>query len=122
MLDGTFRLYDANPSSAPDSAGTMSNSISDNDCTFENPVSLELYFTGIDKLTACCVFFSYGAEGWPTDYTVEILSSGTVMYTKSVEANTASSIMVTRTANRKPGCHPCHNHRVVLTGLSGAHH
>lgn len=95
VLDGTFRLYDANPSSAPDSAGTMSNSISDNDCTFENPVSLELYFTGIDKLTACCVFFSYGAEGWPTDYTVEILSSGTVMYTKSVEANTASSIMVT---------------------------
>ena len=40
VLDGTFRLYDANPSSAPDSAGTMSNSISDNDCTFENPVSL----------------------------------------------------------------------------------
>lgn len=46
-------------------------------------------------MTACCVFFAYGTEGWPTSYAVEILRGETVVYTDSVENNTASSIMLT---------------------------
>ena len=94
-LDGTFRLYDGSPSSAPNAAGTMSDSLSGADGLFDDPVVLTLYFSGIDEMTACCVFFAYGTEGWPTSYAVEILRGETVVYTESVENNTASSIMLT---------------------------
>ena len=62
-LDGTFRLYDGSPSSAPNAAGTMSDSLSGADGLFDDPVVLTLYFSGIDEMTACCVFSPMGRRG-----------------------------------------------------------
>lgn len=56
---------------------------------------VQLAFSGVGVLQNCAIYFSSrSCDGWPVDFTVEIMNSGTAMYTETVTDNTARFIKI----------------------------
>ena len=91
-LDGTFDIF---PDDFKVTAhmGTATDALSGADGTFSPAVWTQLNFSGVDVLQACSVFFSTDPlDGYPVDFTVEVIQGGVTYYTKTFEDNTATSV------------------------------
>lgn len=93
-LDGTFDIF---PDDFKVTAhmGTATDALSGADGTFSPAVWTQLNFSGVDVLQACSVFFSTDPlDGYPVDFTVEVIQGGVTYYTKTFEGNTATSVVM----------------------------
>ena len=93
-LDGTFDIF---PDDYKVTAhmGTATDVLSGADGTFSPAVWTQLNFSGVDVLQACSVFFSTDPlDGYPVDFTVEVIQGGVTYYTKTFEGNTATSVVM----------------------------
>ena len=78
---------------ASDEIGVESSGLFGSDATGSEWV--QLAFSGVDILQNCSVYFSSRiCDGWPVDFTVEIMNSGVAMYTETVTDNTARFIKI----------------------------
>lgn len=93
-LDGTFDIF---PDDYKVTAhmGTATDALSGADGTFSPAVWTQLNFSGVDVLQACSVFFSTDPlDGYPVDFTVEIMQGGVTYYTQTYTDNTATSVVM----------------------------
>lgn len=93
-LDGSFDVF---PDDFKVTAhmGTATEALSGEDGTFSPAVWTQLNFSGVDILQAASVFFSADPlDGYPVDFTVEVLQGGTAYFTKKFTGNKAKSVAV----------------------------
>lgn len=93
-LDGTFDIF---PDDYKVTAhmGTATEALSGEDGTFSPAVWTQLNFSGVDILQAASVFFSADPlDGYPVDFTVEVIQGGVTYYTKTYTDNTATSVVM----------------------------
>lgn len=93
-LDGTFDIF---PDGYKVTAhmGTATDALSGEDGTFSPAVWTQLNFSGVDILQAASVFFSTDPlDGYPVDFTVEVIQGGVTYYTKTYTDNTATSVVM----------------------------
>lgn len=93
-LDGTFDVF---PDDFKVTAhmGTATDALSGEDGTFSPAVWTQLNFSGVDILQAASVFFSTDPlDGYPVDFTVEVIQGGVTYYTKTYTDNTATSVVM----------------------------
>lgn len=93
-LDGTFDIF---PDDYKVTAhmGTATDTLSGEDGTFSPAVWTQLNFSGVDILQAASVFFSADPlDGYPVDFTVEVIQGGVTYYTKTYTDNTATSVVM----------------------------
>ncbi len=93
-LDGSFDVF---PDDFKVTAhmGTATKALSGEDGTFSPAVWTQLNFSGVDILQAASVFFSTDPlDGYPVDFTVEVLQGGTAYFTKKFTGNKAKSVAV----------------------------
>ena len=93
-LDGTFDIF---PDDYKVTAhmGTATDALSGADGTFSPAVWTQLNFSGVDVLQACSVFFSMDPlDGYPVDFTVEVIQGGVTYYTKTFTDNMATSVVM----------------------------
>jgi len=58
--------------------------------------TVELDFSGVSILQACTIYFAKTVyNGWPYDFTVDILSGGTSVYSENFTANDAGNVTLT---------------------------
>lgn len=70
--------------------GAVNDALSDESCVFDPPVWVQQSFSNVSILQACSVFFSdKDIDGYPVDFTVEVLQGGTVYHTRTFTNNTA---------------------------------
>ena len=90
LLDGSFRLIPDDPTALTGQIGFVGDNLSAEDGTFENAVYAELTFSNCSILQACSVYFSDDAiDGIAEDFTVDVYSGSTAVYTKDFTGNTA---------------------------------
>lgn len=93
-LDGTFDIF---PDGYKVTAhmGTATDALSGEDGTFSPAVWTQLNFSGVDILQAASVFFSTDPlDGYPVDFTVEVIQGGVTYYTKTYTDHTATSVVM----------------------------
>ena len=93
-LDGSFDVF---PDDFKVTAhmGTATEALSVEDGTFSPAVWTQLNFSGVDILQAASVFFSADPlDGYPVDFTVEVLQGGTAYFKKKFTGNKAKSVAV----------------------------
>lgn len=93
-LDGSFDVF---PDDFKVTAhmGTATEALSGEDGTFSPAVWTQLNFSGVDILQAASVFFSADPlDGYPVDFTVEVLQGGTAYFAKKFTGNKAKSVAV----------------------------
>jgi len=93
-LDGSFDVF---PDDFKVTAhmGTATEALSGENGTFSPAVWTQLNFSGVDILQAASVFFSTDPlDGYPVDFTVEVLQGGTAYFTKKITGNKAKSVAV----------------------------
>ena len=93
-LDGTFDIF---PDDYKVTAhmGTATDTLSGEDGAFSPAVWTQLNFSGVDILQAASVFFSTDPlDGYPVDFTVEVIQGGVTYYTKTYTDNTATSVVM----------------------------
>ena len=93
-LDGTFDVF---PDDFKVTAhmGTATDALSGEDGTFSPAVWTQLNFSGVDILQAASVFFSTDLlDGYPVDFTVEVIQGGVTYYTKTYTDHTATSVVM----------------------------
>lgn len=94
-LGGTVDLLPNDPTEAEGQFGIESDVLSGEDGTFANPPWAELTFSGVSILQACSVYFpTADYDGFPVDFTVDIMQGGTSYYTATFTGNTAKSVLV----------------------------
>ncbi len=75
--------------------GTATDALSGEDGTFSPAVWTQLNFSGVDILQAASVFFSTDPlDGYPVDFTVEVIQGGVTYYTKTYTDHTATSVVM----------------------------
>ena len=93
MLDGTFRLIPDDPKALTGEIGYVGDVLSGPDGRFASPVWAEVTFSSVSILQACSVYFSTDpVDGIPEEFTVEVRSGDTAVYTKPYTGNTAASV------------------------------
>ncbi len=93
-LDGSFDVFPDDFKVAAH-MGTATEALSGEDGTFSPAVWTQLNFSGVDILQAASVFFSADPlDGYPVDFTVEVLQGGTAYFTKKFTGNKAKSVAV----------------------------
>lgn len=84
MLDGGFEIADANTGEV----GFESSGLFDE--TGAGNLFVQLNFSGVTILQACSVYFpDNDHDGYPVDFTVDVMSGGSVEYTETFTGNTA---------------------------------
>lgn len=94
VLDNTVKLLptDLNPAGQ---TAYVSNAISDDDGYFTPTQFVELAFSGVTLLQSCTVDFPDRINyGWALDFTVEIKSNGTTLYSEDYTDNTDATIEI----------------------------
>ena len=93
-LDGSFDVFPDDFKVAAH-MGTATEALSGEDGTFSPAVWTQLNFSGVDILQAASVFFSTDPlDGYPVDFTVEVLQGGTAYFTQKFTGNKAKSVAV----------------------------
>lgn len=93
-LDGSFDVFPDN-FKVTAHMGTATEALSGEDGTFSPAVWTQLNFSGVDILQASSVFFSTDPlDGYPVDFTVEVIQGGVTYYTKTYTDNTATSVVM----------------------------
>lgn len=70
--------------------GAVNDALCDENCIFDPPAWVQQSFSNVSILQACSVFFSdKGIDGYPVDFTVEVLQGGTAYHTRTFTNNTA---------------------------------
>ena len=93
-LDGSFDVFPDDFKVAAH-MGTATEALSGEDGTFSPAVWTQLNFSGVDILQAASVFFSTDPlDGYPVDFTVEVIQGGVTYYTKTYTDNTATSVVM----------------------------
>lgn len=73
--------------------GAVNDALCDEEGVFDPPAYVQETFSNVAILQACSVFFSDAdIDGYPVDFTVEVLQGGTAYYTQSFTDNTARSV------------------------------
>lgn len=94
-LDGTVDIYPDNATDIDGISCVQSGDLCGSDGTFETPVWVEMAFSNVSILQACSVYFSDDPlDGAPSDFTVEVKSGGSAVYTKTITDNTDSKVSV----------------------------
>lgn len=89
LLDGTFDIYPDDYALINQEVGYGSEAMSGEDGTLSSPIILQSNFSGVRVLQAFSVYFSNDpVDGFPTDFTVNILSGKTSQYSQAVSNNT----------------------------------
>lgn len=94
LLDGSFDVF-PDQYQVSEQIGIASSELSGEGGVFDSPVWVQLNFSGIDVLQACSVFFSDDSlDGYPVDFTVEVIQGNTAYFTKSFTGNTSTKVMM----------------------------
>lgn len=85
--DGSFDLFPDNYI-VSEPVGYASQRMSGADGDFSGAVSVQLNFTGVDVLQTFSLYFSGDiTDGFPSDFTVEVLSNGTAFFKQEITEN-----------------------------------
>lgn len=94
VLDGSVDVFPSDYE-VPEHMGCAGNVLCGEDGLFDPPQWVELPFIGVDVLQALSVFFSSDpVDGVAEDFTVEVLSNGTVYHTETFTGNRRSTVAV----------------------------
>lgn len=95
ILDGSLEVYPDSPEKTVGEQGSLSEGLCGEDRLFEGDQWVKLTFENMSILQACSVHISgQGAEGYPTDLTVEIGTGSEVKYKKDITGNRETSVFV----------------------------
>lgn len=73
--------------------GAVNDALCDENCIFDPPAWVQQSFSNVSILQACSLFFSdKDIDGYPVDFTVEVLQGGTAYHTQTFTNNTARSV------------------------------
>lgn len=90
VLDGTFSPFGTPLRLVSTEVGYVSGVVSDENGEFGTQPYAKITFSGIDNLQGCGVQFSNREyDGYAVDFTVQLLSGTTVLYTTAITGNTA---------------------------------
>ena len=88
MLDGSFKIF-PDDYSVPEKMGYALDELSGEDGTFETAQTITQEIKNTDILQAFSLFFSDDSEdGYPVDFTVQVIQGSTAYFTKEVTGNT----------------------------------
>lgn len=93
LLNGSFAVSPDDPQDATGQMGFQSSGVSGEDGAFSPEVWLEQPFSGVSILQACSIYFpSADEDGYPVDFTVDVMQGGTAYFTKTFTGNTETRI------------------------------
>lgn len=87
-LDGTWDILPDDPAALSGNIGFVGDNLSDSDGAFSPSAWVQLNFSNVETLQALSIYFSdIPEDGIGVDFTVEVLSGGVSMYTKTYKGN-----------------------------------
>ena len=93
LLNGSFAVSPDDPQDATGQMGFQSSGVSGEDGAFSPEVWLEQPFSGVSILQACSIYFpSADEDGYPVDFTVDVMQGGAAYFTKTFTGNTETRI------------------------------
>lgn len=93
LLNGSFAVSPDDPQDTTGQMGFQSSGVSGEDGAFSPEVWLEQPFSGVSILQACSIYFpSADEDGYPVDFTVDVMQGGTAYFTKTFTGNTETQI------------------------------
>lgn len=89
ILDGSTILIPKNYKTIEHQVGFVGNDISRDDCTFSPSAWVQINLDNVGVLQAVSLYFSdRDIDGYPVDFTVEVIQGGTTYFSKSFTGNT----------------------------------
>lgn len=102
LLDGTMRLIPADPADLTGQVGAVGAALSGTDGTFSDPPWAQIAFSGVAQMQAVSLYFGgEDADGWPTDFVVEIDHAGGTE-TRTVTGNGGQTVILEGLSLSKP--------------------
>lgn len=95
MLDGTFKLFNANLTANGEEVGGISEGMSDVDGNLSPAVWFDIAFTNVSVLQLSEVWFSTDSDdGVAVDFTADFYRDSTLIHTETVTGNADAEVMV----------------------------
>lgn len=92
LLDGSFDLF-PDDYAVQKKVGYASHTMSGEDGTFAQPITVQMNFSGVRILQAFSLYFSTDqADGVPADFDVEVWCNSQLVFTEAVAENTAAEV------------------------------